>query len=200
MKVDRQCLKCGAPFRCPENAKKRFCSHECSMSVNRSHGLTFTTEHAIWRQMKQRCYNPRKSDYPQYGAKGIRICDRWLNSFENFYADMGPRPSMNHTVDRIDGTKDYSPENCRWATKAEQSRNRPGYTYSQEEDAKIREAIALKMNFTQMAAYVGKSRGSVSARAYRLGLKSGVPPIPKKDRTAQPGLSLPSPHGNCRQV
>lgn len=196
MKVNRQCLKCGTTFRCPENAKKRFCSHECSMVINRSHGLTHTTEHAIWRQMKQRCYNPRKSDYHLYGARGVRICDRWLNSFENFYADMGPRPSMGHSVDRIDGSKGYEPGNCRWATRTEQSRNRRG-VYTEEQDKIICDAIARGCNFVEIGKLVGKSHSSVSMHCYRRGWKSGQPPIPKKDRNSQPGSALSSPHGNA---
>jgi hypothetical protein len=196
MSFSKICGHCGRPFQA-RLSRQRFCSKSCGahVSKNRRHGLTHTKEHKIWRRIKQRCHNPRTSDYPYYGAKGIRMCDRWLNSFEAFYADMGPRPSAMHTVDRIDGAKDYEPANCRWATKVEQNRNRPGYTYSAEEDEKIREAIALGMNFPQMARHVGKSLGSVIGRTYRLGLKSGTPPIPKKDRSAQPGLSLPSPHG-----
>lgn len=72
--------------------------------------------------MRARCYKPSSAAYYKYGARGIMVCDRW-QSFENFYADMGPKPSPLHTIDRIDGTKDYTPENCRWATPKEQQRN-----------------------------------------------------------------------------
>lgn len=73
--------------------------------------------------MKNRCLNPNATDYPRYGGRGIRVCDRWL-SFENFLADMGERPNGT-TIDRIDGSKGYEPTNCRWATASEQQRNRP---------------------------------------------------------------------------
>jgi hypothetical protein len=193
-KVVKSCLKCGATFaRSPSSAGK-YCSPDCSKGENRIHGRTDTTEHIIWRSMKQRCHNPRKSDYPLYGARGISVCDRWRHSFENFYADMGPRPSMGHTLDRINGDGNYEPGNCRWATKAEQNKNRRGVA-TPEQDQSLRDCIAQGMNFNQIAKFMGKSRRSVTSRAYRLGLKSGQPPIPKKDRSAQPGLSLPSPQG-----
>lgn len=77
-----------------------------------------TTVYRRWSCMKQRCAKD-----PKYLTKGIKVCERWLHSFENFYADMGDPPTPEHTLDRIDGTKGYSPDNCRWATYGEQNRN-----------------------------------------------------------------------------
>lgn len=76
-----------------------------------------------WQSMMNRCTNPASDRYAAYGKSGIRVCKRWL-TFENFLADMGERPSVQYTVDRVDGTKGYNPHNCRWATKKEQSVNR----------------------------------------------------------------------------
>lgn len=80
-------------------------------------------EYQAWAAMRCRCSNSRDPHWPRYGGRGIRVCERW-DSFESFLADLGPRPSPSHSLDRIDSDGNYEPTNCRWATKAEQSRNR----------------------------------------------------------------------------
>lgn len=92
----------------------------------KTHGMTTggkSPEYRIWASMIQRCYNPKRDYYHCYGGRGITVCDRWRYSFENFFEDMGKRPSSKHSIDRINNDKSYSPENCQWSTAKEQGRN-----------------------------------------------------------------------------
>jgi hypothetical protein len=94
----------------------------------KKHGGHESKEYAIWSAMKQRCTNPKSKYYPNYGGRGIKVCDRWLDSYEDFIADMGPRPSSRYSLDRVDNDGNYEPGNCRWATWKQQHRHRNGNT------------------------------------------------------------------------
>lgn len=80
-------------------------------------------EYAIWCAMKNRCYNSNVSHYSRYGGRGIKVCARWRHSFKSFLADMGPRPSAKHSIERRDNNGDYNPNNCSWELKQVQARN-----------------------------------------------------------------------------
>jgi len=105
-------------------------SRSCGCGVSSSniercttHGMTGTTEFSIWKNMLSRCHNQDNPGYSNYGGRGIEVCDEWRDSFENFYRDMGARPSIKYTMDRRDNDLGYNKENCRWATRFEQSKN-----------------------------------------------------------------------------
>lgn len=106
------------------NTKSCGCLRLEKNKTNRiTHGLNRTKEHIAWKNMISRCYNPNVNNYMNYGGRGIRVCGRWLSSFELFYKDMGPAPSENHSIDRKRNNGNYTPKNCSWATKTEQNSN-----------------------------------------------------------------------------
>jgi hypothetical protein len=91
---------------------------------NFRHGESHSAEYEAWVKMRQRCLNPRCHAYGRYGGRGITICPRWLNSFEAFLADLGRKPSARRSLDRRNNNGNYEPSNVRWATPAQQNRNR----------------------------------------------------------------------------
>jgi hypothetical protein len=101
------------------------CLHkELSRQRRLIHDMTHTPEYHIWCSMRQRCRDPHVKSYPDYGGRGITVCERWLHSFENFYADMGARPSPKHTIERKNNDGPYAPDNTIWLPKTLQNMNK----------------------------------------------------------------------------
>lgn len=96
---------------------------KCYVPHNKKHeGVKKRPSYAIWTMMKQRCYNPNNKDYKHYGLRGIKVCDRWKNSYLLFYEDMGEKPE-GLSLDRINNNGDYEASNCKWSTQSEQINN-----------------------------------------------------------------------------
>lgn len=124
------------------------------------HGATVgrepSKEYRSWAAMKTRCLNPNSPKFPIYGGRGIRICERWINSFENFVADIGLAPSPNHTVDRINTNGNYEPSNCKWSTAKEQANNTRCNSFV--------EWNGERLTKTQWADRIGITSGSLDER------------------------------------
>jgi hypothetical protein len=124
----------------------------------RTHGASNTPEYRIWRSMRERC---RLRPHPRYGGRGIDVCDRWFNSFADFIADMGQRPTPKHTLERINGEGHYEPNNCKWATWIQQNNNKTGIrkvTINGEADT-----------IANWCRRLGINRDTVSNRIHNLG-------------------------------
>ena len=96
------------------------------MSGKPTHGLSGLPEYRAWQTMRLRCTEPSNAAYPNYGGRGIKVCDRWLNSVQAFVDDMGRKPSPAHELDRRDNNGNYEPGNCRWVLRKVNDRNRRG--------------------------------------------------------------------------
>lgn len=126
---------------------------------NKTHGMYGTPTHTIWRSMLHRCRVLSDTNYPRYGARGIKVCERWLK-LENFLADMGPKlPGLS--IERIDNDGNYEPNNCRWATKREQANNR--------RTSRLLTALGKTQTIAMWSRETGITESSIYARVTRLG-------------------------------
>lgn len=168
---------CGSEVECVAADLKRGRPQSCGCltpalraKAATTHGLYYTPEHRIWRAMKARCL-PSFHGSKHYFQKGIRVCDRWLTSFEAFIGDMGQRPSNRHSIDRIDNSKGYEPGNCRWADAYQQMANTSA--------TRLVEAFGVSMPIRAWARAVGIPAPTIRGR-----LKRGVFPA---DAVLTPG-------------
>lgn len=116
--------ECGREGIVPTGDLRNGESKSCSSCKRATHRMSGTREFWIWHGMKKRCLNQNHKWWHCYGGRGIKVCDRWLNSFESFMEDMGPRPSRKHSIERINNNGNYEPSNCKWGTTFEQNRNK----------------------------------------------------------------------------
>lgn len=125
------------------------------------HGLANHYIYGIYCGIKQRCCNPNSDCFKDYGGRGITLCDRWMNSVADFYADMGDRPTPAHTIERIDNAKGYEPGNCKWATRAEQNEN--------TRQTKLITFDGVTLSRSKWARRIGIDRSVLKSRLNRLG-------------------------------
>lgn len=119
-----------------------------------------TREYNSWIAMRKRCLSPADKAYPHYGGRGIKICDRWIESFENFLADMGESPSPLHSLDRYpDNDGNYESGNVRWATPVQQSNNR--------RSNRIITVNGISKTITQWERHLGMPRSAINSRIYK---------------------------------
>jgi len=144
-RVQRSALLTGRTRSCGCLAREKFGKH----------GGAKSPEYLIWNSMKQRCDNPNNAAYRHYGGRGIRYQESW-KEFKNFIADVGPRPSRDLSLDRINPSGPYSKENCRWATRVQQSQNRVFIGREEAESLKA-ENVQLKAENARLKALVGEA-------------------------------------------
>lgn len=122
---------CGATVEIPTKSLRNGSTVSCGClkrerigDARRTHGMSETKEFRAWCSMRQRCEDATNRLYYRYGGRGIRVFEKWRNSFEAFFADVGPAPSPDHSIDRINNDGNYEPGNVRWSTRTEQNQNK----------------------------------------------------------------------------
>jgi len=155
-----RCGRCGIEFVARLNNVKSGHTSSCGclqLALATTHGQADTPEYVAWRDCRNRCNNPNTHNFADYGGRGISVCKRW-DDLENFLADMGPRPE-GCSLDRIDNDLGYSPENCKWSTNSEQSRNKRNNRYI--------EAWGITLLLCEWAEISGLNQRTISSRIDR---------------------------------
>lgn len=172
--------KCSCGKTVVKSRKRLMKSKDCGCFRKLTHGDSkkgkVAAEYHSWRAMIGRCTNPNATGYDIYGGRGIKVCDKWLSSYEAFLSDMGRKGSNRDSIDRIDVDGDYTPENCRWATPREQGRNKRG--------TNLYEWKGEFLTIPEIAEKEGVSKNTIRGRMY-------------KGLTIHLAVTLPSYQGIC---
>jgi hypothetical protein len=161
----------------------------------------FKQEYHIWNMMLRRCYNPSHEGYPNYGGRGITVCDRWKEAFAHFLEDMGKRPSPEHTLDRENSDGQYCKDNCRWATHKEQNRNKRNSIFLPHP------ASGISVPAAEVAEYLGVTYQTMRAHYIALGRwptqqstqTEGASGTSPSSAPELPSSGSPSPDGGSSQ-
>jgi hypothetical protein len=169
----------GANLRSGKTASCGCWLNEVRCTFNRKHGMSTSAEFKVWAGIKKRCLDTSAVGYHRYGGRGITMHPDWLNSFESFYSEMGPRPSPLHSVDRIDNGRGYEPGNCRWSTQSEQCNNKTNNV--------VLEFLGKRQTLAEWCRELGLHRCTVKNRlnyGWPAERALSTPPRPMKVRAA----------------
>lgn len=170
---------CGKSAEASLNELRRGNTKSCGCRKGRlTHGQAGSPEYRAWEAMKRRCSKSTYGAYSRYGGRGIKVCERWDNSFEAFFLDMGQKPSPKHSLERIDNDGDYCPGNCKWATTSEQGVNRSNnrrLTYE-----------GRTMCLSEWAKELGVSTSSIHSRIRRRGEDGVISYFANKQKQSVP--------------
>lgn len=145
-----------------KTGKTKACCRTCTTGNPSKHPLYQT-----WDGIKKRCYHKKATGYKNYGGRGIKMCDSWKQSFWNFASDMGEKPSKNHTIERLDNNRDYSKENCIWASSKQQAENRRNNIYIDYSGEKYTlYKICALLNLKPSTVYWRLKKSSLSPQDY----------------------------------
>lgn len=157
-----KCLcKCGRQLETSRYSLTVDLRKSCGCLQNKTHGMSNTKEHNTWLNLRGRCLNPNHKQYEDYGGRGINVCDRWIEKFENFYEDLGPAPTKDHSIERIDVNGNYCPENCIWLERKYQTRNQRSTVLNIERVKDIRARYALGETYIEIADSYDINRATI---------------------------------------